>query len=232
MRRDAFVCEGLDAAENVGLVAHVQRLRFRGARQGQVFGALHGLVGQAVQEFGGTHRVHVVVDAEAAGADVADLFCIPKGVDAHLQGVATAVVEEERCCTIAQVFRPFTHHDFGAVDHGVHVPIGRQHHLKVVGQSRCKFVLPTGGRNADGKVDKVRAAEVPCTWAVADAAVVERPDARVNVVANAIFVFIGEAVSVAVAKGVREETRPVVGVGCFVVVASPSAGATEHRGDA
>ena len=179
VRRDAFVRERLDAAENVGLVAHVQRFRFRGARQGKVLGALHGLIGQTLQEFGGAYCVHVVVDAEAAGTG-STLTCsaYPKASMLTCKGVATAVVEDERCRTIAQVFRPFTHDDLRCRRPSVHVPIGRQHDLEVVGQSRRKFVLPTGGRDADGKVDKVRSAEVTCTWAVADTAVVERPHAR------------------------------------------------------
>ena len=232
MRGHAQFREGVDAAEDVGLVANVERLSLGVARQRQILRTFHSLVGQPIQKVGSTKGFHVVVDAEAAGGVHVDLLGVTEGVHFNLKGVATAVVEVQQRCAIAEVLGPLTHDDFGAVDHRVHVSAGGQHDLEVVGQPRREFVLPTSRGDSDGEVVEIRPAEVARTWAVAHPALVECSNAVVHVVADHVPVLVGQARASAHAEGVLENAAAVVGVGLRVVVAGRGGVATRNCGDA
>ena len=232
VRGHAQLREGVDAAEDVGLVANVERFSLGVARQRQVLRTFHSLVGQPIQKVGSAKGLHVVVDAEAAGGVRVDLLGVTEGVHFDLEGVAASVVEVQQCCAIAEVFGPLTHDDLGTVDHRIHVSAGGQHDLEVVGQPRCEFILPASGGDADGEFVEIRPAEVARTGAVAHPALVECSNAIVHVVADAILVLVGQARASAHAQGVFEDAAAVVGVGLRVVVAGRGGVATRDGGDA
>ena len=219
VRRGSQLGERVDAAVHVGLVTDVERFSLGIAGERQIFRAFHGLVGQPIQEIGGTKRVHVVVDAEAACGVHVDLFRVPEDVHFDLEGVASSVVKMKQRCARTEVLGPFTHDDFGAIHHSVHVSASRQHDLEIVGQTWCEHVFPAGGGDADGEVVEIRPAEIPCARAVADPALVQFPDAFVDVVADAVLVLVGKAGAATHAQGVFEDAASVVGVGFRVVVA-------------
>ena len=232
VRGHAQLREGVDAAEDVGLVANVERLSLGVACQRQILRTFHSLVSQPIQKVGSAEGFHVVVDAETAGGVHVDLLGVTEGVHFNLEGVAASVVEVQQRCAIAEVLGPLTHDDFGAVDHRIHVSAGRQHDLEVVGQPRGEFVWPTSRGDSDGEVVEIRPAEVACTGAVAHPALVECSNAVVHVVADAILVLVGQASASAHAKGVFEDAAAVVGVGLRVVVACRGGVATRDGGNA
>ena len=232
MRGQAQVGERLDAAEKIGLVTNVERFRFGVAGEWQIFRALDRLVAQSVQEVRSAKRLHIVVDTEAAARVRVDLLRVAKGVHFDHKGCAVAVVEFQRRGASTEVFRPFTHDDFKSVQHSVHVPAGRQHNLEIVRQPGGECVIATGGGDSNGEVVEIRPAEISCAWTIADPAVVIFPDARVDVVADAVFVLVGKAGASANTKGVLEDAASVVGVGFSIVVARCGCVAARDSGNA